>query len=497
MATRRVLIGGMKEETNTFVPYLASLDDFRNGVYFAEGDDLLPAFTGRGLEISGFLDALRAGGGKPVLTVAAEAVMSGPVEHSALHWFIERWLDALDRAAPVDGVLLSLHGATSTDRSEDACGDILAAIRERAGPGVFIGATLDLHANVTQKMMQAANVLYGFHTYPHVDQYQVGLRVGQWALAALNGEIRPVMALCKLPMILPAGEQSTLRGPLAELVLRADEVERQPGILGASVFAVQPWLDLHETGCAVVVVGDGDRHLAQQKAAELGQHFWAGRHAYLVNEPSAQEAVRQAMQVDGGPVVLADLGDGPGGGAGGDSTVLLRAFLEVPAAQRGTALLTVTDPEAVAIAAAAGVGHRVSVTVGGKIATGFFPPVPVTGRVEYVGEPVYSPYKTVTSMGPVAVLDVDGVHILLTHKRIYTYAAEPYEAVGLDPQHAKIVVAKSSAQFREYFEAVARKIILVNTPGPTSQDLLSLPFRRLIHPIFPWEDWEWSPYIEE
>jgi microcystin degradation protein MlrC len=486
------MIGGLLLESNSFSPFVASLADFRNGIYFVEGETILEHFSQRTSELRGFLDGLQAERWQIIPTVASQAVSSGPLARDAYDWFLGRWLEAVRQPPGPAAIFLALHGATITEHGDDGCGDILAALREAAGSHVFIGASCDLHANLTRKMVQAANVLYGYHTYPHIDEYATGLRVGQLARAYLEEDVRPTMALCQVPMLLAPGNQYTERGPNAELLAAVRRLEAEPGVLGASFFEPQAWLDLADVGAAALVITRQDTAAAQEAARRLARMLWARRHQFVLPQPTAAEAVDEALRTASGPVVLSDLGDGAGGGAAGDSTVLLREFLRVSHTHPGPFMLTLTDPEAVAAAAVRGVGARLTLSVGARLSPDYFEPIDVTGTVEYVGRPTYKPYHVETPMGQTAVLAVAGIHIVMTDKPIFVYSPDVYSAVGLDPFKAKIVVVKSGAQFRQHWESTARKILLVNTPGPTCNDLLSLPFRRLTHPMFPWEDWDWQ-----
>lgn len=487
---RRVLIGGMSLESNSFSPFVATLDSFRQGIYFVEGQAILDYFEPGTGEIRGFLDGLGSGDYPIIPTVASQAVSSGAMDRASYDWFLHRWLSAIEEQRPA-ALLLALHGATLVEGSQDACGDLLTALRQAAGRDAFIGVALDLHANVTRRMVEAANVLYGFHTYPHVDQYATGLRVGQLARAWLEGGLQLSYALCRVPMLVTPGNQYTSDGPNAELLAATRALEAESGVLAASFFQPQPWLDVSEIGAAALVITRRDQAGAERHTRQLAQLMWEQRHAFELQLPGPAEAVAEALREPQGPVVLSDLGDGAGGGAAGDSSVLLREFLRAAPEGGGPFMLTLTDPEAVAAAEAAGLGATLTIPVGGKLTSAHFRPVEITGRVAYLGTPSYKPYQVVTSMGRTALLIAAGIQLVITDRPIFVYSPEVYQAVGLDPFRARIVVVKSGAQFRQFWEGRARRIILVNTPGPTCNDLRLLPFRHLPHPLFPWEDWDW------
>ena len=200
---------------------------------------------------------------------------------------------------------------------EDASGSVLARARELVGAGTPIVASLDLHANVTEQMIAASDGLVGYHTCPHVDLYETGAAGMRLLLDIIHGRVEPVTGYRQLPLIAPPENSVTLEGPFHEVMEIALEYESHPNILNVSVFYVQPWLDLSDIGCSVLVVADGDQQLAEDVAENIAEAFWRRRSRLYVDLTPLEDAVRAAVSAPKGPVILADGADAPSGGRPG------------------------------------------------------------------------------------------------------------------------------------------------------------------------------------
>jgi microcystin degradation protein MlrC len=341
---------------------------------------------------------------------------------------------------------------------------------------------------VTDVIVKQATALVAYHTHPHVDIAETGYRAMTLMARVLRREVRPVVAHRKLPMLAPAEQHNTSRPPMAPIMQAVLAAEREPGMLAAAIFPVQSCLDIPDLGLSVVAVADGNLALAQEKADELAEMAWRARREFLHDRTPVPEALRIAREIAGGPIVLADSSDGTAGGAEGDSTVLLRALLESPVP--GPCLLLITDPEAAARCAAAGVGQEITLEVGGKLTPAFFQPVRVTGRVRTLSDGKFQMKNPVlpADRGLTAVLQTGDLFIVLSQKPVYTWDEECYRSVGLFPREAKLIQVKSPGGFRPVYEPFAKAIVELDAPGPTDSNLKRLPFRRVTRPLFPLDD---------
>lgn len=466
----RIAIGRIFAELNHFSPVPTTLRDFEAmGIYYA---DEIFQHSAEVWEIDGFLEEARgARDVELVPTMSAWAMPSGRMDGETRDFLKGRCLEELRRVGEVDGILLSLHGAMSSEDEYDFEGDLLETIRAEWGEGVPIVVTLDHHANVTAKIIHSVDALAGYQAEPHVDSHAIGAKAARIMFAAVRGQLRPTIRWRKIPMI-ASGNLLAPEGPLGPFFAQAKEYEKQEAVLAVSIFPEFPFADTPELGWSVVAVTDDAPDLAQEIADHLAMGLWDSRRRFLPERrPSPRQAVEQAIAIDGGPVVLGDFGDNTAGGATGDSTAVLRELLGRELG--GNAMLTVVDPEAVAQAIEAGVGECLTVEVGGKIDTVHYQPVEVAGRVRALTDGRYSSLLGQTSMGRTAVLEVGDIYVVLSETSGPNVDPGIYRSVGLEPEEAKIVLVKAAFNFRVYYGPFAREMMVVDSPGVTSQDLPS------------------------
>ncbi len=487
-ADMRIGIAKIMQETSTFSTQPTDLAAMMvHQVY--HGQDVLWQPTMWEGFVEGFLDVVRhldAVGVTKVTAMPAGNLTAAAQAH------LLAWLEADLRAAmPLDGLLLSLHGAFAGDLDPDIDGLLIERARQLVGPDVPIGVCLDLHANLTQRMVAHADIIDVMHTHPHVDMKEVGARVARTLVATLAGKVRPAVVAVKIPMFTPAETQISDEPPLRDLMEMTRRQESNPRVLHSAVCAVQPWMDVPEMGWCAVVTTDGDMDLAAVKARELAALAWSQRRDYTRPCPGYMEALDAAFAAEVRPVVIADLNDLMTGGGTGDSTWYLKELLKRNPAD--PCYVTVVDPEAVARMAAAGEGARVTLELGGKQDHLHSTPARVSGTVLKV-MPVAPDRELPETIGLTAVLQMGQVYAVVFER--LGPGADPmlYSGAGLDPTCAKIMIAKSVVDFRHGYKDVARLFLLGAAPGLAPCDLLSLPWHRVQRPIVPLDpEMEWNP----
>ncbi len=237
-------------------------------------------------EVGGFITVAGRAGLALVPTVAAWASSGGPFNGQDFAVLAEEFLQRVRAAGPVEGVLLALHGAWVSENDDDPDGWLLQQVREIVGPTVPIVVTLDLHANITTRMIAAADALVGFRTYPHIDMYETGVRAAELLVTIMRQHLHPKMVLCKIPLLVPPENAQTTDGPMADLMAEAIQLHTQPEYLSVSLFPVQPWIDVEEVGCSALIVTTGAPDEAQQQVNALGEHFWRRRLDFSVPWPA-------------------------------------------------------------------------------------------------------------------------------------------------------------------------------------------------------------------
>jgi microcystin degradation protein MlrC len=496
----RIAIGQLWQETNTFNPRPTTRADFeRWGV--SRGDDLVARMAETN-ELGGFIQSLRAWPEKPEIVglVRLPAWPAGMADRECGEWLVGEMTTALGNALPVDAVLLALHGSLVAEGKPDVEGCVLEAFRSLLGPGVPLVATLDLHANITECMVRNADALVLFHTAPHIDVFETGQRGAAVLRQILMGGARPVTAFQKIPMVVPAERANTQDRASVSYAFcqRLQEWETNPKVLSAGLATVQPWLDIPELGSAVVVVADGDAALAQRLCAELAADVWNQRKDYLPDLVSVEEAVRRAHAISEGLVVLSDSADSTTSGAPGDSNWVLRELLRYDWPR--PALVTLVDAELVVEAGRRGVGAEMTPLLGGKLDRRFSQPIPVTVQVAGLFDARFVlnghlARNMPIDMGPSAVLRSGNVHIVVTSTSGPHFAPELFQAAGFDPFAASVVVAKSPCGFRAAYAAHAREILVVRAPGCAPSDFWRYEYRKIPHPLWPWDSMEeWKPH---
>lgn len=492
----RVGVAGLEFEGNSFsLRVLGRADFVRLGIH--EGPALLDAMAGKDLALAGAIAALRAGGAEPVPIYATKGGAGGHVEDAFFAEAMARILDGIAAAPPLDGVYLALHGAMICAEEKDPEGALLAALRERLGPGVPIAASLDLHAHVTLRMAAAADILVGYETYPHVDAHRTGAAAAGLLLRAMRGEIRPVTRIRKANAILPVLGGATEPGaPMAEVMALARALEGSGGVLSASAFPVQPWLDMADVGITGLAVADGDAAAADRAAQALLDAMWERRRRFELPSMAPDDAVRAALARPG-RTLLVDAPDSIGGGASGDSPALLAALLAH--APEVDSALCLVDPHAAARAAALGEGAEARFEVGAWQDRRWFAPVAVTARVERLCEGSFTyrggPTGGATGrLGPSAVLRAGGLRLLVATHAAYEHMDEHYAACGIDVARCRLVSFKNLMNYRKLL-GPGTGFIALHGPGGTPLRLQDVPWRHRRRPFWPADDTPVPPPI--
>lgn len=486
----RIYIASLWQETNSFSPKRTELDLFESG-YRLHGREIASRLAGTNTEIGGFLECL---GKHPdievILGTAAWATPSGKVTQPAFDTLYAELTEGLKAALPVDGVLLSLHGALSSEQIDDCEGYILEGVRKLVGPNIPIVSSLDYHAAITRQMVNNADILVGYRTYPHVDYGETGQRAAT-ALVKLLQQRQPLKVECvKLPLMLPAENSETGKGPMAFAIEQLYNLDQIPGIVAASVFSTQPWLDVYEHGTTVLIYAQPDTDTATP-ANTIADYLWTSREQFFLHFPNIQTFLDQADQY-AKPAIVVDSGDITSAGAIGDSTEILRALLERKSKLK--TILTMVDPRAWMQASQIGEGNTGDFVVGGSTSSGYNARTKFSARVKKLS----SAKVTIKGqsfagmeidMGRRALLEINGtINLIVTEKTSLLHDPEIVRTMGIDPENFDLIAQKSHKLFRAAYQNIARSVTLLNTPGFSDMNLKRLPFQRVRRPIYPLDE---------
>jgi microcystin degradation protein MlrC len=478
---------GLAHETNTFSRVPADLGQFE----VLRGDELRQKHATATTSLAGFFAAGERLGFESVPLLFAVAGPIGTITRDAFDRLVGEMMALLERHGPWDGVLMAQHGAAVSEQYPDVDGEIVRRARALVGPDVPIGVSPDMHANLSQQLIEHSTITVVYRTNPHLDAKARAEECAELIVRTIKGEIRPVQALEMPPLVVNIVKQFTGEEPMLGIGQGIDEVLARPGMLSASVAEGYPYADVAEMGMGFLAIHDGDAAAARDAARFLATRAWERRAALQGDALSPTEALRHAVAAANGPVVLMDVGDNIGGGSSADSTYLLaeaqrlgvRSFLQ-----------TLYDPEAVTACEAAGVGAEVTLAVGGKTDALHGSPVTVIGRVRVLSDGLYEdPLPTHGGWrffdgGTMAVLETTDDHTLvLTSKRVGNTSLEQHYSVGVRPERFKVVVAKGVVSPRPAYARIAAEIVLVNTPGVTTADLSFFTYQRRRRPLYPFE----------
>lgn len=464
----RIAIGGVYHETNTFAAGETTASGFRAYQYFT-GDDVRSMGATRS-EMGGFLSGLDERGSLIVPTTYAAAVPSATVSHSTFATLRDRILAGIE-AAPVDGVLLTLHGAMVTDESGDPDGDLVAAVVDLVGPDVPVVVTIDLHANVSEAMVTGVDALVAYDTYPHIDMFERGREGAELLDAVLRQNRRRSVAHRKLPFMTAPGMQATDGDPMRDILRLAHRLENETG----AQISLAPGFSYADVDCTgfSVIVSDWDSEAANQIADEVAAFVDASKERFVYESLSIADACRSAVAAESTPVILVDAADNIGGGAPGDGVEILREWLRIG----GTGLVTtIADPESANAAADAGIGAELELVLGAKVDDQHGESLSVHATVIEVTDGTYTHAGTYNngyhvSMGRTAILDIAGNTAVVSEVKAMPFDAQQLLSQGIDPASAGAIIVKSAIAWQAAYGDVAGIVIDVDAPGICTSNL--------------------------
>ncbi|WP_046867388.1 M81 family metallopeptidase [Microvirga massiliensis] len=481
----RIGVGGFLHETNTFAPSTASFRAFEEGGGWpglCRGDELITQTRGVNVGIAGFVEDAEARGWILVPTLWCAASPSGLVERDAFETIAGEIVDGLTRAAPLDGIYLDLHGAMVTEHLHDGEGELLHRVRRAVGPGIPIVASLDLHANVTPRMVEEADMLIAFRTYPHVDMAETGRRAASALAEMIESGGRPAKAFRQIPFLIPIVWQRTEAEPCREIYAELARMEAS-GVSSLSFAPGFPAADFPDCRPSVLT------YAVQQEEAEAAADELAGLVAAresLFNgkllEPDTAVHIARERGTSGRPIILADAQDNPGAGSNSDTTGMLRALLRVGVDRAAIGLFV--DPDAAKAAHRSGIGSTLRIALGGRSGIPDDAPLEADYFVEQLSDGRFrtcGPYygHGLMDLGPCACLRLGGIRIVVSSRKAQMADQAMFRFIGIEPRDQAILVVKSSVHFRADFEPIASEILICTAPGSMPMDPSLLPWTSL------------------
>lgn len=481
----KIIVGGFHQETNSFNPVITTKESFdRNTV---EGEALL-SMCNHFSSMGGILTELSSMNVKIVPSIMKYAHSGGPVRWDVIQHTADFIVKTVIKNPDVNGVFLMMHGATQSPNCDDCCGYIIERIREALGPDGVIAIALDLHANVTSKMLDNADVLCAYRQYPHTDMVQTGVRAAKLGLECIE---KPMKTVCtEIPMLLPANIYTTMEGPVKETMDYAREKQQKMGIKDFSICIVQPWLDVSECATTVLAVDD-DVEKASAFVKDLSYSVFDLRKKVTTLLHTMDESLKiAANNTQPGPCVIADSADSVNAGATGDNAGVLKCILQAYPTLH--AAIAIEDALAASKAHELGVGKQEVFNIGGtkdpascKVESKAYVRTLHDGRLTFESDVMKGAQL---SIGKCAVLSIGSVDVLVCEHLIASSDPQLYRCVGLEPRFYDVISVKACTSFRAAYKHFAAKILDTNTSGVASAELLKLPFVRIPRPLFPFDN---------
>ena len=465
----RIALGGIAIESCTFSPLPSRLSDFtiRRGAEFLDRYPFLSNYADRAEFV-------------PLLY--ARSLPGGSVEPEAYAAMKAEYLDLLRANGPWDGVYIDFHGAMNVRGMDDAEGDWVVAVREVVGPDCLLAASFDLHGNISQREAATLDMLTAYRTAPHVDYMETREKALRMLLDCLDNNIRPERVWIPIPVVLPGEKTSTEWAPGDRLYAALAESDSAQGLIDISLLVGYVWADEPRASATVIATGS-DRAVLEREAQKVAQRYWDARNEFQfgVSAGSIDECIEWALSAPEACVFISDSGDNPTAGGAGDTTVALAALLAHGAPSAVVA--SIADAPAIRTLLAAGVGAEVEVELGGKLDPITCQPLPVRGVVRHL-----APGENTE-----AVLQIGGVHVIITERRRPYHFVADMQRLGLDPLAHKIVVIKIG-YLEPDLKRNAPRAFLALTPGAVDQAIERLPFQRVRRPLFPLDkEMTWTP----
>ncbi len=500
----RVGIIGVWLESNRQAP-VATEEDFKS-FFQLEGEAILEAARKPNpsilIEAAAFVKTMDATGPwEPVPILLAGCHPHGCIDGALMDKYLAICREGLTKAGPLDAVYIANHGAMIATDRDDPDGELIALAREIAGPKARVVVTLDLHGNISERMVDECDLIVGYRTNPHVDYMERGEEAALSLRLMLAGLAEPKSAFIRLPLTPASVNLLTASGPYGEMIDYGTRrrAELAGDILNVSIFGGFVFSDSDKNGVAIIVTARNDVKRAQMLALEIAELGWNNRARFRKKLTPLSDAVQMALNTSRPPVIYSDSGDNPGGGGTGRTTELLSAL--VWAGAQNVLFGSFFDPPLAQAAHKAGLGGKFRAMFNSHPGLPCDPPFEADAEVvglhdgTIVGRLGSAQGRTM-HLGPSAAIKIGGITVVVISGRFQTLDPMFFEMFGLDIAKAATVCVKSRGHFRSGFLPwfPPENVYEVDTEGLTSPVLERRQWQRIPRPSYPFdEDVSWSP----
>lgn len=479
----RILIAGIAQEISTFNPVPTEYELFS----IQRNEEVLDVNRGTTTAIAGAMETFEAEQGIDLVTTfAAKAVSAGPMSAACWDQLSTEFVDSLrPHVGKVDAIYLSLHGSMGGISELDPEGWVLEQTRLLFGSDIPIVFSLDLHGILTAKMLEFGNGVTSYHTYPHIDLHDTGIRAAKLLLSIMRGA-KPFVARVRVPAIVRGDELKTDSGCFGDQIRQIKLLEAKGEILSGGFLIGNPFTDVPELCCQAFIVTDGERDTAERIALELTTEFWENREKMQSNLIPLEDAVSKAATMEG-PIIFTDAADAPSSGSPGDSNAIISELARTD--YKHSVLAPVTDPAVVEQAISAGIGGEFQASIGGSLDPRFTP-LEMKFKVKLIsdGNYILESWGVPQYSGKTVVVESGVFTLVVTSRPVSLFDRSLFLGHGLNPQNFHSIVVKSPHCQPQFFDDWAEHNFNVDAPGSTSANLRSLGHTICDRPIFPLDE---------
>tara|TARA_B100000676_G_scaffold127239_1_gene126340 strand:+ start:1377 stop:2858 length:1482 start_codon:yes stop_codon:yes gene_type:complete len=485
----KFLLAGISHETNTFHSIPTEYENFEKSGMLLRGKEIEKLYDTPST-IGGYFSASQKFGFELIPLLFANTGPLGTITSDAFESLISEIIDLIKLNEPFDAVLMNLHGAAVSEQFEDMDGEITERVRKVIGDEIPFGINLDMHANVSEKMIINTDITNVYQTTPHLDADETGFKCAELVYKTVIGEIVPTQHIETPPMIINIVNHNTNLEPMRSILAESRKLYEDNDVLSVSVAEGYPYSDIKKMGMSFTVITNDNLPKAKKYSKSIAEYAWKKRFEMDSQAPTIEQGLKEAVATVEKPVVLMDSGDNIGAGSSADSTHILHKARELGVSG---ILQTLYDPEAVEKCMNR-VGSMITLKVGGKSDSLHGEPIEITGKITkyFEGEfedfgRTHGGYKYFDAGDSVAIQTEDENTLILTSKRVGNTSIQLYYSLGIDPLSYPIIIAKGVMSPRPAFEPIASKIITLDSPGVTASGLHNFEFIKRRKPMFPFE----------
>ena len=487
MTRKKVYVGGMLMEVNSFNPVLAEKKTFSTWLVGKEMEQM----RGTRMELGGVYDRFQDEDIEIIPGFFAQACTSGPLKDEDFREMADLIFTSLKEAGQVDGVLLVMHGALQSTEIDDCEGYLAKHVREIVGKDVPVCASLDFHSLYTVEMLENLDSVSGYQTYPHVDHYETGFRAASQLIYLMESGVKPQKIYHTIPMIMSCENSNTIDSPMAPIMKRTQELLSREEVVGGSIFLTQPWLDAEELNCSIVIYAQDNVEEISAEAKSIIDSVFEKKEEFYPPMPKVEEALKMTQTMPK-PVCFVDYGDVPNAGGGGDGTVVLKAFLSAHLAE--SSVVVIADKTTVLQAWALGAGSKALFFIGNSDESGKY-----NERIPVEAEVLFLDDQPIEHLGPAmkgfvsypgkrALLRSENVYIIVCENVCISHDRAMLTTMGLDPNEMGLISMRATHSFMSCYKDVMKSWLYVDTPGYSTRDHKSLPYSKCRRPIYPLDE---------